>query len=211
MNRKRHDIAVESIEHSLEQEAKELKREYKHFQKFRDENNLLFGVFVLGLAVIIVINTLFWVHINNRQNEVDRTLSTTIASLSTAKSAQNPRNSAVGAIVKDVGQLPEIDPMTPVKDDEAYLMMTLSITNRTDHTQRLVPVNQCYIRTVDGHYIAMQPNSNLKDPLVMQEVPAGKTVTGKIGFVIPKNIPRPLLYIDTQWDNTTPLVVDVLH
>ena len=52
--RKKQETPIEKLEGAIEDEAKELKREYRRFERFRDENSLLFGIFVAAQCVHIL-------------------------------------------------------------------------------------------------------------------------------------------------------------
>lgn len=195
----------------IAKEAKELSKEYGRFRKFADENSLLMGVLVLGVAALVGINTLFWVSWTAPNTPRSMGVSQEILTTTIKKSLQSADNAALSVKVKDVTANSNSDPMFSLGDDETMLIMHVSVTNTTKSAQQLTPVRQFYIRSSEGDYATIRPSSSITDPLSFQQVPAGATVAGQIGFAIPKRLSNPLLYIDTAWDMTTPLVIDVLH
>ncbi|MFZ1249019.1 MAG: DUF4352 domain-containing protein [Candidatus Saccharimonadales bacterium] len=209
--KKSQETPIEKLEDTLQKEAHELQVEYKRFERFRNENSLLLSVFVLGIAALVIINTLFWVQVSRHRLTKEAKLTTTITSLKTMTSLQTAHNFAVTAFVANVGGSTTTDNAFPVRDDEILLLMDVTITNKTALSQQLTPVSQLYIRSVDGDYIKLHPSMQVKKPLEPQELGPGKVATGQLSFVIPKEMTSPLLYIDTGWDRSTPLVIDVLH
>lgn len=208
---KKNDSPIEAIEDKIEQEAKELKREYKRFEKFRNENSLLFGVFVLGVTALVVINTIFWVQYTSQRYQDENEHSATIASLTATTSLQTAKNFAVSAKVSNVGTTNKVDRAFTLAADETLLTMDISMTNLTSQTQHLIPVSQFYIRGTEGEYAELHASSFVKSPLAAQNLKPGTSATGQLSFAVPKSLERPLLYIDTAWDNSTPLVIDVLN
>lgn len=212
MARKQHESTVETIEGVIDVEMKEIRKEYKHFERFRDENSLLFGIFVLALVALVIINTLFWVQFTSKRYEKQNRQTATIANLTAKKSLQTAHNFAVSAKVENVGTSTDPDPAFPLKDGEALLTMSITITNNSGFVQQFIPTSQLYVRTVDGDYFIMHPSIKLTDPIQpVDALQPGKSVTGKVSFAILKDTSKPLLYIDTMWDDSTPLVIDVLH
>ncbi len=210
MTKKKETVAGK-IEEIVENEAKELRREYKHFEKFRDENSLLLGVFVAAIVAILVINTLFWVQLSNHRLEADSRISTTIASQKASTSLQTVRNLAVQARVSNVGENTALDRAFPLAEGQTMLIMDITITNMTTRTQHLLPANQFYVRSDEGDYSPMHASSHITKPLEAKDLEPGESASGQISFGVNKHLTSPLLYIDTQWDNSTPLVIDVLH
>ncbi len=208
---KKDENPIEAIEGMIESEAKELKREFRHFERFRDENSLLFGVFVLAVTALVVINTFFWVQYTSKRYEKQNRQTTTIANLLSSTSLQTAHNFAVSARVSNVAEKNDKDPAFTLADDETLLVMDITITNRTTETQHLIPVNQLYVRSNEGDYDALHASMFVTKPLVSQDLNPGQSASGQISFGIPKRVDTPLLYIDTGWGTSTPLVIDVLH
>lgn len=94
---------------------------------------------------------------------------------------------------------------------ETMLIVDLSIRNRTSVTQTLAPSAQLYIRTQDGLFVSMHPSMYITEPLQFEEVAPGNTMSGQVSFNIPKDMQRPLLYIDLGWGGHVPVVYDILH
>lgn len=206
MTKKKHDTPIDIIE----DEVKELEREYKHFERFRDENSLLMGVFVLGIAALVLINTLFWVHLTRNRADQESKQISSIASAQTT-SLQTARNFALSAKVQNVTENTATDKAFPLPNDQTLLIMDIAITNKTKTKQQLIPVNQLFVRSSEGDYSPLHASMHVISPLAAQDVAPGKTVHGQLSFAIPKRVDTPLLYIDTGWGKSTPLVIDVLH
>jgi hypothetical protein len=211
MTKKKPSTPLEKLGDTLDDEAKELKREYRHFKKFRDENSLLFGVLVSAVVAILIVNTLFWVQFtNHRYEEVSRN-ATTVANTAASTSLQTARNFAVTARASNIGTRTDADKAFPLEPGKTLLVMDLTITNKTSKTQHLIPVSQLYVRSTDGDYATLYPSSVLTKPLASQDLKPGQSATGQLNFAIPNETSRPMLYIDTLWDDSTPLVIDVLR
>ncbi|MBL8121873.1 DUF4352 domain-containing protein [Candidatus Saccharibacteria bacterium] len=209
--KKKQDSPLEALSDAVQSEASELKREYKHFARFRDENSLLFGVFVFGVAAIVIINTLFWVHYTRNKTTEELKASTSVVSLQASTSLQTANNFAVLAKISNVGTSKIEDPAFPLGSGKVLLTLDINLTNRTDKTQHLIPISHFYVRSPDGDNITLQPSSYLTKPLETQDLSPNQTVSGQLSFAIPEKQVKPLLYIDTMWNDATPLVVDVLH
>ena len=153
MTKKKPSTPLEKLGDTLDDEAKELKREYRHFKKFRDENSLLFGVLVSAVVAILIVNTLFWVQFtDHRYEEVGRN-ATTVANTAASTSLQTARNFAVTARASNIGTRTDADKAFPLEPGKTLLVMDLTITNKTSKTQHLIPVSQLYVRSTDGDYI----------------------------------------------------------
>lgn len=211
MTKNKHESPIEALEGALEDEARELKREYKHFAKFRDENSLLFGIFVLCMVALLVVNTLFWAQYTARRHEKENRVTTTVANLTSSTSLQTAHNFAVSARVSNVGTKTEQDRAFPLDAGKTLLVMDVTITNRTAHEQQLIPVTQLYIRSSDGQYATLYPSTKISKALVPHDLKPGESASGQLSFAISERTATPLLYIDTLWDDSTPLVIDVLH
>jgi hypothetical protein len=211
MSKQKHPTPLEKLGNTLDDETKELKREYRHFKKFRNENSLLFGVLVSAVVAILIVNTLFWVQFTDQRYKEASRNATTVASNTVSTSLQTARNFAVAARASNIGTRTNADKAFPLEPGKTLLVMDLTITNKTDRAQHLIPVSQLYVRTTDGDYVTLYPSSILTKPLASQDLKPGQSVTGQLNFAIPSDIDRPLLYVDTLWDNSTPLLIDVLH
>ncbi len=200
----------EHILDEVDKEIKEVKREWKHLLKFKDENRLLFTSFVILVAALVIVNTIFWIDHSSQQNTVVH-VPVTDKNSRVLTSLETGENSALRVSIKDVSENDKKDYAFTLPPTETMLIMNISITNETDVSQQLIPVNQLYVRTDEGIYAGLHASMYVTDPLAADELPAGKTATGQISFNVPKNADRPLLYVDTGWDDTVPLVFDVLH
>ncbi|QQS19420.1 DUF4352 domain-containing protein [Candidatus Saccharibacteria bacterium] len=208
---KKHETPIEKIEDAIEHEANKLKREYKRFEKFRDENNLLFGVFVAAIVALLVVNTLFWAQYTARRYDKENRVTTTVANLTSSTSLQTAHNFALSARVSNVGTKTEQDRAFPIDPGKTLLIMDVTVTNKTTTDQQLIPVTQFYVRTTDGQYATLYPSSRLRQALLPQDLRPGQSATGQLSFAISDRTSMPLLYIDTMWNRATPLVIDVLH
>lgn len=209
--RKKQETPIEKLEGAIEDEAKELKREYKRFERFRDENSLLFGIFVAAVVAILVVNTLFWVQFTNRRYEKENRVTTTVANLTSSTSLQTAHNFAISARVSNVGTKTEQDRAFPLEPGKTLLIMDVTVTNRTASDQQLIPVSQFYVRSGDGQYATLYPSTKITKALLPQDLRPGQSASGQLSFAIPERTATPLLYVDTMWNRATPLVIDVLH
>lgn len=210
---KRKKTIDERISDGVEKEVLEAKREWKHLKKFTDENYLLFTAFIFLLAAAVIINTVYIVKISSRPDE-NRVASTTITLPDSAKvltSHQVGTNAALEVSVSDVTENDSPDNAFAILPTETMLILTISITNKTDDTQQLIPVNQLYVRSNEGDYSTLHVSSFVTAPLAATDLAPGKTATGQISFNVPKRVAHPLLYVDTGWANMVPLVFDVLY
>ncbi|MCA9327827.1 DUF4352 domain-containing protein [Candidatus Saccharibacteria bacterium] len=211
MAKKKHETPLESIEGAIEDEVKELKKEYKRFERFKDENSLLFGVFVLAMVALVIINTMFWVQYTSNKYEQQSRQTATIANLTSTTSLQTAHNFAVSAKVRSVGTNAETDPAFPLEPGKTRLTMEIKVTNTTAVEQQFIPVSQLYVRDSDGGFATLYPSSSATRPIEPADLKPGQSVSGQVSFAISNRTDTPLLYIDTMWDKSTPLVIDVLH
>lgn len=207
MSKQHHDTPVEFIEH----EAQELQKEYKRFRKFRDENSLLFGVFVFGLATLIVINTVFWMHWTAQRLYEQASTKNVLVYPKITKSLQDSRNDALEVQVKNVSLNSQEDKAFALEEGTTMLIMDVTLKNISKQTQRLIPVNDFFIKTEVGDISQLHASMYAPSPIPATDLKPGETVSGQLSFAVLKNTQRPLLYVDTGWDNTTPLVIDVLQ
>ncbi|MCA9325827.1 DUF4352 domain-containing protein [Candidatus Saccharibacteria bacterium] len=203
MSKKKHDESL------LEVEMKEVKREWRHFVKFSDENHLLFAAFVVVLLAILVINTLYVLNRNNVH----------VVSGYVSSDSQNRQhtsqevgtNGAMSVTISDVTENDKRDPAFTIPETETMLILTIDITNTTTETQQLIPSTQLYVRTVEGDYSKLHASMFVTKQLPAKDLKPGQTVSGQVSFSVPKRIAKPLLYVDTGWHNYGPVVFDVLH
>ncbi|MBP7760187.1 DUF4352 domain-containing protein [Candidatus Saccharibacteria bacterium] len=206
MFRKKRETPIEIVE----DEVKELKKEYKRFAKFRDENSLLMTVFVLGITALVIINTLFWMKWAAEHPSSTPGVTKFVTS-SVVKSLDMARNNSLSAQVKNVTTNSNADPAFGVPDDQTMLIMDLTVTNTSKIKQQFIPVSQLYVRTRDGDYSILHASMHVKNPIAARDLMPGESVSGQVSFAVSKRADTPLLYIDTGWDKTTPLVIDALH
>lgn len=204
--KKHHETPVEFIE----DEVKELKKEYGRFRRFSDENSLLIGTIVLGLAALVLINTLFWVMVTKQNDEARRQRDVAAVSQHVTTTLSDTKNSALSATVRNVSLKTDRDPAFTLADTEAIAIMDVTITNTSSKTQQLIPVNQFYVRTDEGDHAALHASMFATKPIAATDLAPNASATGQISFAVPKNAPNLYLYIDTRWDDTTPLVINVL-
>ncbi len=188
--------------------SKELKKEWKHLSKFKDENHLLFAAFIIVLTSLVVLNAFYIINNSNNQQRPIIVQDETTAVLT---SHQIANNGAQTVSISNVAENDKMDYAFAIDPTETMLTMDISITNNTDATQTLIPVNQLYVRSTEGDYVTLHASMYVKNPLKSQELAPGKTATGQISFNVPKRVAKPLLYVDTGWNNHVPIVFDVLH
>ena len=177
----------------------------ERFERFRHEHSLVFAAFVLALTALVVVNTLFMVHTLRREQNVQPVVYSRIST-----SLQLASNGALQAQVRNVAT--ELsDDLFQVSDIQAVLIMDITIKNPTPRPQHSIQFNQLYVRSEEGPPGALHMPPHAPNPPPASELKPGQSVSGQLSFVIPRSAEKPLLYIDTGWDNSTPLVVDVLH
>lgn len=206
-HKKTHQSPVEFIE----DEAKELKRELRRFERFRDENSLLFGILVLGIAALVVINTLFWIYVTTEQYKKHLPQIDVPVYPKVHGSLAMTKNDVMDVVVKNVTTNSNLDPAFTIPSDQTMLIFDMTITNKTDETQQLIPSTQLYVRSREGDFFQLHASMHVKHPIPASEVKPGGSVKGQVSFAIPKKLDTPLFYVDTGWGDSTPLVIDVLH
>lgn len=174
------------------------------FERFRHEHSLLFAAFVLCIAVLVIVNTLFMIHLLPKANN------TTSVYPSWTTSLQLAYNGAVQTQIRNVATQTS-DPVFPIDENQVALVMDVTVKNITRETQQFIPVNQLYVRGEEGTYASIKVSSLIKKAIPATDLVAGESVSGQVCFIIPKTVAQPLLYVDTGWDRSTPLVIDVLH
>lgn len=177
------------------------------FDNFRRHNRLLFFIAIIAMVAIVMINALLVVSLvmQASSSQSPREYPTIVKSLETINSP------VLTAQVTDVTTNSTADPAFSIPADETMLIMKIKITNNTKSTQHLIPVSQFFVRSSEGDYSALHVSSYVSDPLNSQDLAAGASAEGQISFAIRKTMERPLLYVDTGWNEATPLVIDVLH
>jgi hypothetical protein len=189
-----------------------IKKEWKIIKHFRDENKVLVMSIVWLLIAIIVINTIFVVaRLSDRDEKNDaRVVAASYAGV-TLTSQQYAQTTAFAAHISNVYETAQEDHAFPLDPDQTMLILNLTVTNNTTTEQDLYPVNQLFVRDQEGGTYTPHASMFITQPLAAQTVKPGQTVTGQISFAIPKRLTRPLLYVDTRWDNQAPVVFDVLR
>ncbi len=195
----------------IEDEVEELEVEYKRFKRFSAQNGLLLSVFVLGITALVVINTIFWVYFATAQYaKLVPTINTPLYSR-VVTSAVSVNNDDVRVSVKNVTTNSDNDPAFTIPSDQTMLIMDVTIKNLTDETQHLIPSTQFYVRSAEGETYNLHASMHVSNPIPAANIKANTTVEGQIGFAIPKRLDTPILYVDTGWNQSTPLLIDVLH
>lgn len=195
----------------IEDEVKELRKEYGRFRRFTDENSLLMGVFLLGLVGLLIINTLFWVQWTKLADDKRRRDEIGALSQHITRTLEPSMNHALSVEVRNVTLNNSEDKAFGVADGETMLIMDIKVTNKSDNTQQLIPANNFYVRSNRGVYSQLHASMHVRRPIAMRDVKPGEVVEGQLSFAVPKTADTLWLYIDTNWENTVPLVIDVLH
>jgi hypothetical protein len=209
---KPHESLSQTIETSVDNDIKEVKREWHHFLKFKDENRLLFMAFLIAVVALVSVNCLYIINLSQRQptTSVQRTyLKSDVAKILTSQ--QTGANSAEQIRISDISESSKTDYAYGNNAEQTMLTLTVTITNKSSSTQHLIPVSQFYVRSDEGEYAAMHPSMYITQPLAADELKPNQTATGQISFSVPKKAAHPLLYVDTTWGNVVPIVFDVLH
>ena len=178
----------------------------ERFERFRHQHRLLFAAFVLGITTLVVLNTVFIVRIIVHGTPYQPV---TIYPSSTT-SLQMADNGSVQAQVRNVA-MHETDQVFPIDSSQKILAMDITIKNKTKKRQHFIPVNHLYVRSEEGTYSALHISSYATTPIPAQEIDPEETLNGQITFVVPSTVATSLLYVDTGWDKSVPLVIDVLH
>lgn len=196
-----------NIEQDKAEKPADTRKARNRFHDFNHRNRLLSFVVILALVAVVVINALFVVSLVIRasSSQASREYPTVVRSLETINSP------VVTAGVSNVTTNSTADLAFSIPADETMLIMRIKITNNTNSIQHLIPVSQFYVRSSEGDHSPLHVSSYVSEPLNSQDLAAGASAEGQISFAIRKTMERPLLYIDTGWDNATPLVIDVLH
>jgi hypothetical protein len=178
----------------------------ERFERFRHHHSLLFAAFVLGITTLVVLNTVFIVRIIAYGTPHQQV---TIYPSSTT-SLQMADNGSIQAQVRNVA-MHEKDQVFPIDSTQKILVMDITIKNKTKKRQHFIPVNHLYVRSEEGTYSALHISSYATAPIPAREIDPEETLSGQITFVVPSTVATSLLYVDTGWDKSVPLVIDVLH
>jgi hypothetical protein len=172
-----------------------------HGTKGNDLHVLLLAVSLL-LACILVVNGIYlYARMSNHDNDFPNTVLT---------SKDTARTSAVSVSLSKITENSAMDYAFTLDDSQTMLILTVSITNNSSTSQRLLPVNQFYVRTRTGDYAALHPSMYIKHPLAAATLKPGQTVSGELSFGVPKSASDLYFYADTGWNNQTPVVFNVL-
>lgn len=189
-----------------------IKKEWKYLRhiKIKDENHLLFASFIILMAALLIVNTAFVINrangsfFNNSPKKGVSNLNKILTSQQAAVSDKFHIN------ISKVYESDAHDPAFTLLPTDTLLVMDISITNKSSGDQDFVPVNQIYVRDRDGGYYAMHTSLSLKSPIEAKTLNGGQTVSGQISFSVPKRLAHPLLYVDLGWDDSVPVVFDVM-
>ncbi len=173
----------------------------------KDEDHLIFAGFVVIIVALVIITA---VRVINQPAD-DRTTLELPRYSRVLTSHDLGATDAYDVSVSSVGVSEANDPAFPLEQDETLLSMNFNITNRTTLKQEFIPTTQLFVRSREGTYYQMHPSVSIQDPISASSIEPGQTISGQISFAIPKRLSQPLLYIDTGWNDTTPLVYDVLR
>lgn len=179
--------------------------------KLKDENHLLFIGFVMLVAALLIVNTVYVISrgdaidskTENHQNMPD--------ALKVLSSQQTAENKAFSVVVSNVTESDKFDPAFTLPDGYTMLLFDIKITNLSRGEQSLIPVNNLFVRSREGDTFPLHPSLEITKPLESGPVAAGATVDGQISFGVPKTLAHPLLYVDLGWDDYVPIVIDVLR
>ncbi len=199
-------------ETALDQLEDTIKREYKILKMFKEKNEdkLLLAAFLVVLTSLVVINTIYFIdHQSGKSNLIGSLISPPNPNR-VLTSLQKAKNGAYETKVSNVTEMNKDDKAFTLAPTDTLLVMDISITNSSSNMQQLVPASQFYVRDREGGFYMMHPSSYLTSPLVLGTLAPGKTVTGQLSFAVPKILAHPLLYIDLGWEDTAPVVIDVM-
>ena len=167
---------------------------------FESENRLLLAAYLLLLTSVVIIGSFYAA---NQINNQDKNTSIVLTAQQTAVS------DTLTASVKGIYTNPDFDPAFTLDESETMLILTLSITNKTESEKDFIPTNDLYVRTREGDYRPLHPSIRVNNPIKAGKIKPGETFSGQVSFAVPKSAPRILFYIDTQWESTVPVVFDV--
>lgn len=215
MMRQNHKKTSKANEHHVPEVLEELdheaKREWKNAVRFKNENNWLFTGFVMLIAALVIINTLYVVQSNKESPASSSSAATQQKSGKVLRSLQRAETPDFDAYISNVTEKDTHDPAYTFADTETMLIFDITIKNNTPATQQIIPSSQLFIHDRDGGLYKLHASSFVTNPLAAQDVASGQTITGQVSFVIPKRQTQPLLYVDLGWYAQAPVVFDVLH
>lgn len=194
----------------VENEIKEVKREWRNFLRFNGENRLLFAALIVVLCSFLIVNALL-VMSGMSTNSTNDTPEQARYSSQYVTSHYEGKNGALKARISNVTENNQKDPAFTIDPSETMLIMDVSITNTTSSIQHLIPSTQLYVRSDEGDYAQLHASMFVTNPLPAKDLVPNETVTGQISFNVPKRVAMPLVYIDTGWNNFGPVVFDALH
>lgn len=167
---------------------------------FDNENRVLLAGQLLLLTTAVIIGSLYAANqISNHNGNTSVVLN----------AQQTAASDILTASVKGIYTNPEFDPAFTLDESETMLILTLSITNKTESEKDFIPTNDLYVRTREGDYRPLHPSVRVNNPIKAGKIKPGETFSGQVSFAVPKSAPRILFYIDTQWESTVPVVFDV--
>lgn len=193
----------------IEDDIKEVKREWRSFLKFNDENRLVSTAFVVVLSSLLIVNAIFI--LNQFGSTTTKSATPMVESHRYVTSHAVAKNGAMTAKISNVTENNKQDYAFTIDPSETMLIMDIVITNETKETQHLLPSIQLYARSLEGDYAQLHASMYVTDPLPAKDLKPGETAKGQISFNVPKHIGMPLVYIDTGWDNYGPIIFDALH
>jgi len=176
------------------------------FLERKDEDHLIFTGFVV---IIIALVTIVAIEVVTRPR---MTVVTATAPLHSRILTSNEHGLADGyeVTISNVTVNNDQDQAFPLNADETMLILDMSITNHTTSTQDFVPVTQLYVRSREGNYYQMHASMHVQNPIAATSIEPEQTLSGQVSFAVPKRLSNPLLYIDTGWNDSTPIVFNVL-
>ena len=173
----------------------------------KDEDHLIFTGFVV---IIVALVTIFAIQAFTRPTT--EVVSTPIPFHSRILTSHDKgMTDGLEVSISNVTVNSAADPAFPISSEETMLIMDLSITNHSATVQEFIPVTQLYVRSREGNYYQMHASVAVQNPIPATSLEPEQTVSGQVSFAIPKRLAQPLLYIDTGWNDTTPLVYSVLQ
>lgn len=196
---------------SLEKKAETFaKKEWKQLLRIRDDNHLIFLGLLIVLTCLLVLGGI--AVINHSLVRVTGGVTELLPSRDKVlTSTQEGKTTAFTVSISSVTETDKPDPAFTLAAGQTLLMLNISLTNKTDQVQDVIPVNQLFVRSRTGYYASMHPSTFITKPLVAGTVEPGATVTGQVSFSVPKQLAQPLLYVDPGWANQSPVVFDVLR
>lgn len=181
--------------------------------KFNDNEILLFGILLVLLGLLVIVGLYVNRYLKNTDPKVS-TIHSTAGDVSppfVLHSQQLAKTDAYDVSISNVSENDKKDRAFPISDNETMLILDFSITNKTRSEQDFYPMTDLYVRNKDGDYSALHASSLVTNPLIPGKLKPGETLSGQVSFSVLKRDARPLLYVDTGWNDQVPVVFDVLH